>query len=230
MQEELVKQVSSPTLQHAVYTQLRELIVTGKLKPGTRLKEQWLSEQLGVSRSPIREAIVQLSRDGLVTMKARNGDFVTDYTPQDVREIYDVRLAIEQMAVRRGMSIATDETVKRLEEAAANGSNALRAQDIPRYAEMDQLFHFELVDAANNQRLSNLMRQMAAQIQAVRAFVALDIERVRQADEEHRQIITAYREGRVDDALDWVNRHIESVRDEVVAMLDSYESETFVDD
>lgn len=220
MSERHLKQISSPTLQSAVYAHLRELIIKGKLAPGTRLKEQQLSEQLGVSRSPIREAIVQLNRDGLVTTKARGGDFVTLYTPTDVREIYDVRLAIELMAVRRAVPRVTDEELRPLLEAAEECTSALRNGDIPVYGEKDQLFHFALVDLAQNRRLSEIMRQMAAQIQAIRAFVALDIERVRRAEEEHQKILEAIQARSTEEALAWVARHIESVSDEVAVMLE----------
>jgi len=221
MIEQHIKQIESPTLQSAVYTHLRELIVSGKLAPGTRLREVWLSEQLGVSRSPIREAIVQLSRDGLVTKKARNGDYVTHYTPKDVREIYDVRLAVELMAARRAIDHLTDARLHRLEQAAMECSSALQDGDIPLYGEKDQLFHFTLVDLAGNQRLSDILRQLAGQIQAIRVFVALDLDRVTRAEEEHQRIVQAFRDRSAKDALTWVERHIDSVAEDVVRILES---------
>lgn len=229
MDEGHIRPITSPTLQNAVYAHLRELIVTGKLAPGTRLKEQRLSELLGVSRSPIREAIVQLARDGLVTTKARNGDFVTWYTPTDVREIYDVRLAIEMMAMRRAVPKLTDAQLHRLEEAAAACTQALEAGDIPLYGAKDQLFHFTLVDLAGNRRLSEIMRQLGGQIQAIRAFVALNIERVRRAEEEHQRILECIRRRSVDEALSWLSRHIESVSDEVSQIMERHSRQAEAD-
>src|SRR5207237_3014802 len=117
------------TLWQRVYDHLREQILSGKLEPGAELAEVALSEQLGVSRGPIREAIGRLAAEGLVTVRPRRGAVVRSLSKDEFLELYQVREALEMMAVRLAVPKLEAEGIAELEELiAAMGGHAEREE------------------------------------------------------------------------------------------------------
>ena len=146
-------------LRDVVFSTLREAILKGELKPGERLMELQLAEKMGVSRTPIREAIRKLELEGLVLMIPRKGAEVAEITEKNLRDVLEVRCALEELAVQLACDRMDEEGIKAMKEASAEFCNTLDSDDITRIAQADVALHDIIVQATGNQRLIQLAVQ-----------------------------------------------------------------------
>ena len=128
-------------LRDVVFQTLRQAILKGELKPGERLMEIQLAQKLGVSRTPVREAIRKLELEGLVLMIPRKGAEVAEITIKDLEDVLEVRAALEELAVCDACENITEEQILALKEAADNFQAALESDDLVKCAETDMAFH-----------------------------------------------------------------------------------------
>jgi len=141
-------------LRDVVFNTLRQAILRGEFKPGERLMEIQLANKLGVSRTPIREAIRKLELEGLVIMIPRKGAEVADITEKSLRDVLEVRKALEELAVQLACEKITQEELEELEQAGENFKKVLnRSKDITEVAEADVRFHDVIYMATDNQKL-----------------------------------------------------------------------------
>lgn len=154
-------------LRSLVLDELRRLVVTGELPPGTRLVEDRLAEQLGVSRNPVREALQVLVAEGFVTVTPRRGAFVAQITPEQAEELFDVRTALEQLAARTAARRATDADVSRLREVLDRAKRATEAGDLDLLAALNTEFHSLVVEVGRNDYLALLLAPLARRVQWV---------------------------------------------------------------
>jgi DNA-binding GntR family transcriptional regulator len=145
-------------LRDLVVEAIRDAIIQGKLKPGDKIPEVELAEQLGVSRTPIREAIRILEQQGLVKTRPKNGTYIARLNPDELRDSLLVRAALEELAVRQALAQATEETwlalCDALENVVAAMKDALEGGDKIAEIELDTKFHTLLIDGASNNYLS----------------------------------------------------------------------------
>ena len=190
-------------LRGKVYKILRRGITSGKLEPGARLKEADLVEQLAVSRTPIREALNQLSREGLVEIIPRRGAFVKSWGKQEALEVLLLREVLEGLAGRLATATMTDRDIDSLEALMRDYEKGKLE-----YSEADRLFHEAIVDACGMERLKELIHNLYDSLQ-MRKILALsfnDKKRIKQSLAEHRQIIKALRD-RDEDAVETAIRN-----------------------
>jgi GntR family transcriptional regulator of gluconate operon len=155
-------------LPSAVADLLRERIIGGALEPGTRLVEASLAEQLDVSRGSIRDGLKLLGDEGLVLNLARRGTYVADLTPSDVREVYDVRAALEMRAVRLLVeSGPPPRSFPTLRETLAQIERSVAAGDAHRAFDLDLAFHTELYRLSGNTRLLGTFLRLLPMIRLV---------------------------------------------------------------
>mgnify|MGYP003299253459 FL=1 len=128
-------------LRDVVFQTLRQAILRGELKPGERLMEIQLANKLGVSRTPIREAIRKLELEGLVLMIPRRGAEVAEITEKSLRDVLEVRGALEELAVDLACERITEEDISKLKEAAKEFESTLSNEDVTKIAEADVKFH-----------------------------------------------------------------------------------------
>jgi DNA-binding GntR family transcriptional regulator len=185
-------------LRGEVYKIIREGITNGTLGPGTRLKEAELVENLGVSRTPIREALNQLSRENLVEIIPRRGALVRRWTKKDALEVLVLRETLEGLAARLAASRMTGKDIDSLESLMTDYENG-RLE----YVEADRRFHERIVNACGMERLKDLIWNLYDSLQ-MRKMLALSFEdkkRITESMEEHRRIIRALR-ARDEDAVE----------------------------
>ena len=151
-------------LRDVVFQTLRNAILKGELKPGERLMEIQLAQKLGVSRTPVREALRKLELEGLVIMIPRRGAIVADITVQDLNDVLEVRQALEELAVRKACDCATDEQLKALKQAANDFKRCTESEDLLGCVEADMEFHEIIYAATNNQRLQQLFLNLWEQM------------------------------------------------------------------
>ena len=147
-------------LRDVVFENLREAIVEGGLKPGQRLMEVQLAEQLGVSRTPVREAIRKLELEGLVVMIPRKGAYVANMSLKDVIDVLEIRASLEGLAASLAAERITDEDIKKLENIVEEFKNSINELDVEALLRKDVEFHECICKATNNKKLHQLMNSL----------------------------------------------------------------------
>ena len=178
-------------LRDVVFNTLRQAILTGELKPGERLMEIHLAEKLGVSRTPIREAIRQLELEGLVIMLPRRGAQVAHITEKSMSDVLEVRLALDELAVKLACERITDEEIERLREACIRFEEAVDSADIRNITSADVAFHDIIFAASRNNRLIQMMNNLAEQMYRYRFEYIKDDSGWQSLITEHRMITDA---------------------------------------
>ena len=203
-----IASVENLTLWQRVYDQLRVGILEGELEPGTELAEVALSEQLGVSRGPIREAISRLAAEGLVNVRPRRGAVVRSLSKEEFLELYQVREALERMAVQLAVPRLTETQLNEL--AALNEvMNASAAHDdIGGFFEANVAFHSRLLEASGNGTLQEVYRQLLGQLGRYRLRSLTLRGNLQRSVSEHAAILRAAKRGDADRAAQLMAEHI----------------------
>ena len=178
-------------LRDVVFNTLRKAILTGQLKPGERLMEVHLANQLGVSRTPIREAIRKLELEGLVIMIPRRGAEVARITEKSLRDVLEVRRALDALSVELACDRITQEDTNRLLEACAVFERAVREGDASVIASADVALHDIIVEATGNKRLQQLVNNLSEQMYRFRFVYIKEESRHDNLIAEHREIYEA---------------------------------------
>lgn len=179
------------TLREQVADHLREEILANRLAPGEELGEVALARSLGISRGPLREALGQLAAEGLVTIVPRRGAVVRRLTHQEFIDAYQVREALESLAIKLAVPRLDDGEKAELHRMAADMERAADAGDTDRFFEINRRFHARLVAASGNQKLVEVHRQLVAQMaRLMRQSVELR-GGMEQSAAEHRAILEA---------------------------------------
>lgn len=206
-------------LRDVVFNTLRRAILKGELKPGERLMEITLADQLGVSRTPIREAIRKLELEGLVVMAPRKGAKVASITERDLNDVLEVRKGMEVLAVSLACERITREEMERLEEIESRFQNLIEEGNLTELAEVDVEFHDTIYNATNNKRLVQLLNNLREQMYRYRMEYLKDIAVRRTLAEEHRSICAALRERDEKKALDCIKVHIDNQQKAIIRSL-----------
>ena len=207
------------TAHNHVYAKLRELISSRGVAAGERLDERALARALGVSRTPVREAISRLVSDGLIEHRPYQGNFVRRFTAEQVAGLYDVRGALEALAVREASGRLTDETLDAIRSALGTARAAHQEGDTAAFADADRVFHRILAKSSGNEALIQLLDNLDARIQLVRAAANRNPELVERTIVEREQILEALEARNADRAAALIVRHIDDVKQTVVQQL-----------
>ena len=197
-------------LRDVVFNTLRQAILRGELKPGERLMEIQLANKLGVSRTPIREAIRKLELEGLVLMIPKKGAEVAEITEKNLRDVLEVRKALEELAVKLACDRMTDEQMDKLKKAAKEFEEVLKTEDVTQAAETDVKFHDVIFMATDNQRLIQLLNNFREQMYRYRVEYLKNPEVFGQLLKEHEEIICHIRKGEKEKAVKIVCEHIDN--------------------
>ncbi|MBC7344236.1 MAG: GntR family transcriptional regulator, partial [Clostridia bacterium] len=196
-------------LREMVFETLREAIIEGKLSPGTRLMEAQLAEDMGVSRTPVREAIRKLELEGLVVMVPRKGAYVADMSTKDAAEVFEIRAALEALAAGLAAQRITDEEIEELERLLIKFNECLGKElDLQKVVDLDTEFHDVLYRASRNSRLMQILSTLREHIQRFRKLSLASPGRLKQAIEEHRRIVDAVADRNVALAQALAQEHI----------------------
>ncbi len=178
-------------LRDVVFQTLRQAILKGELQPGERLMEIKLAESLGVSRTPIREAIRKLELEGLVVMIPRKGAAVANITEKDTKDVLEVRRTLEMFAVEVACERITPEQLVQLKEAAKAFEASKGSMDLIRIAETDMNFHEIIYEATQNERLVQMLNNLRENMYRYRIEYLKDPNYYDSLVKEHQQILDA---------------------------------------
>ena len=202
------------SLRGRVFQKIREDILTGVYKEHDELREVSIGEELGVSRTPVREALRQLELEGLVTIVPNKGAYVTGITPQDVHDIYKIRSLLEGLCARWATEHITGRQIEELEEIILLSEFHLRkksAEQAEQVSELDGKYHKVLYEASNSRILEHVLSDFHKYVQMARMMSVGAKDRAERSIEEHRDILKAIKDKDPDKAEWLANQHIMKV-------------------
>ena len=210
-------------LRDVVFVTLRRAIQNGVLQPGERLMEIQLSRQLGVSRTPVREAIRKLEQEGLVITSPRRGAVVADITKADLEDVLEVRTVLEELAVRKACLRMGSKELAMLRQASEDFEECVRLGDLPACARSDEAFHEIISSFSGNRRLIHILKNIRGQVYRYRLASLKNKEMHPDLIREHRQLCDAISRADADAAAAIIRGHIERQR---LAILESIKKNT----
>ncbi|MEU7900716.1 GntR family transcriptional regulator [Nonomuraea sp. NPDC049152] len=184
-----------PTAQQFVLGELRRAITTGRLRPGSPIRQDALAEEFDVSRVPLREALKTLQGEGLVTYQAHRGYFVETLSLDDLREVYRIRELLEEEAVRQAVPRLGAEDLARLDRAQEEVERAAAAGEVQEMAAANRVFHLTLFECSGMPRLVRLIRTLWDSTDAYRSMYYGDGGNRERVVTEHRAVLDALRAG-----------------------------------
>ena len=206
-------------LRDVVFNTLRQAILTGELKPGERLMEIHLANRLGVSRTPIREAIRKLELEGLVTMIPRRGAEVAQITEKSMKDVLEVRRTLDALSAELACERISPEEEEALKKACQNFEEAVKTKDAKIIAKADVALHDIIAAATGNQRLIQLINNLAEQMYRYRFEYIKDASQHERIIQEHRIIYESIVKKDKVAASEMAKLHIDNQEKAVIARI-----------
>ena len=195
-------------LSEQVYRLVRLAIVTGRLMPGAALQETSITEHLGISRTPVREALLRLKEDGLILIKRQSGTFVAPVDADRVEEGIIVRESLEPRIAEIAAGRIDGQTLRQLTELTDRMAHAAAGQDSRAFIEADDQFHQVLIDASGHLHIASIIQKINAQLDRIRYLSVAEPLRAQVAIDEHRQLLAALSERDSDACGSLLRKHL----------------------
>lgn len=208
-----LKNIQTPTsLKVIAFQTIKEAIINGKLKPGNLYSEPDMARELGISRTPVHEAVLDLTSRGFLTLVPRRGFRIVELTEQEVRHLYTFRIILETAVVREIAFLMTDASIRRAEQIISKQSQMLKKKDWFGFLEMDRKFHSFLSSLTNNPYIISALENVRDLIDWV-GFKGLLVkeERMKEAVAEHFTIIEYLKSNNVEAAVLKMENHLRAV-------------------
>lgn len=208
-----------------VYESLSHAILTRQIKPGTHLVEQPLADQLSVSRISIREAIRRLAQDGLVEIIPSKGSFVVNLTPDDVKEVYQLRSALESIALKEIMTHEQNGKLAALDKLVTKMIDLEKKEDRLQGSTLDNQFHRTLMNLSGLSRTIKIWEQMSTQITMVIYAVSNYYPTYGGLSERHAKLVYLIRSGNLQVADAYLKEHIQEGAEQLLSAMQESERE-----
>ena len=212
-------------LRDVVFKTLRQAILKGELEPGERLMEIQLAERLGVSRTPIREAIRKLELEGLVLMIPRKGAEVAKISESNLRDVLEVRRSLEELAIDLACQRITAEELESLNKAEVDFKAAIGNGDAMQIAQTDEQFHEIIYNSTKNQKLVQILNNLREQMYRYRVEYLKDVESRKTLVEEHYAVYRALKARNQQQAVKDICIHIVNQQDAILRSLEQMNKE-----
>lgn len=210
-------------LREEVFNTLRDQILKGELSPGDRLMEIHLADRLGVSRTPVREAIRMLEREGLAITIPRRGAQVAKMTEKDLSDVLEVREALDELAVTKACENMSPEIIKKLESSVVDFKEAIKTGDPKRIVEADEAFHHIIYEAADNPRLLSITDHLKEQMYRFRFEYVREEKDYDKLINEHERLIEGLKAGDVESVKRDMHTHLENQVEAVKRIIREYD-------
>jgi DNA-binding GntR family transcriptional regulator len=199
-------------LREIVYEELKMQILKGQIVPGTRMMEVEMAEEMGVSRTPIREAIRKLEKEGLVTIEPRKGAYASQISTKDMVDILEVRQNMEGLAAYYAAMRMNDEQKKKLAEISEAYNKAVIENNTPDMIKYDTAFHHLIVEGSGNKMLVHMIEQLQELVLRFRYLYYDDFKRAEKMPREHKVIYDAIFTGDTEKARRAADVHIDRLK------------------
>ena len=203
-------------LREMVYEELKMQILTGAIIPGTRMMEVDLADEMGVSRTPIREAIRKLEKEGLVTIEPRRGAYASMISTEDMIEILEVRQDLEGLAAYFAADRMSPDKLAELHDVNEKYKDAVSRGSMEDMIAFDTKFHRDIVDSSHNKILVQMIEQLQELVLRFRYIYYDDFRRAENMYDEHEEIIKAIESGKPTEARYAADIHIERLKELVI--------------
>ena len=210
-------------LRDVVFNTLREAILKGDLKPGERLMELQLASKLGVSRTPIREAIRMLEQEGLAVTTPRKGAEVAKMTLKDMEDVLEIRDALDELAVRIACQKISDEQLRQLEDMKKILEKSTQTGNVKKIAEADVTFHDVIYEATGNPKLVTLLNNLREQVYRYRVEYIKDPKNYPTLIAEHEAILESLKNRDVKNAVEAMHVHVANQAEAVKTVIQEQE-------
>ena len=210
-------------LRDVVFNTLREAILKGDLKPGERLMELQLASKLGVSRTPIREAIRMLEQEGLAVTTPRKGAEVAKMTLKDMEDVLEIRDALDELAVRIACQKISDEQLKQLEDMKELFEKSTQTGNVKKIAEADVTFHDVIYEATGNPKLVTLLNNLREQVYRYRVEYIKDPKNYPTLIAEHEAILESLKNRDVKNSVEAMHVHVANQAEAVKTVIQEQE-------
>jgi len=201
---------------HKAYDYIYKEILSNRLLPGDPVSEADLASKLGLSRTPVREALKILDTEGLVKIIPNRGTFVTEISVQDVEEIFSLRELFELHALKTSYKFIPDDTLNMLEERI---KSVVKSDELEKHYEVDELFHSTIINHCGNSRLINFRNMINSQIMMMRKISSQDPNHFDISRTEHLEMIEALKARDLATAEELLSRHITSIKKRIIEVL-----------
>ncbi|MCU7712688.1 GntR family transcriptional regulator [Priestia sp. JV24] len=200
-------------LKDQAYNKIKELLTRGELSPGEFLSEGYLSEELGMSRTPIRSAIQRFEHEGIVRIHPKQGIYICDISIQQVNEIYEARSVLETFAIRKLSHAIKQHQIQALQDILTLQFEEIQKQDIYLSLKYDTEFHLKIMELAENKEMYEMFKSIEAKLSFYgQKVLTKKIDRLLQTYEEHLLIVTELEKGNVESAVHYMEEHLEKGR------------------
>ncbi len=206
------------------YHFLKEKILNLEIQPGEQVNIEEVTEKLGVSRTPVREAFLKLASEGLIEVRPRVGYFVVDITEQDIKDLFEVREIIETRATKKAAALLSDQELKNMQALIDESYDAVEAGDYQQFLANEIRFHGYLKDHIENKRLSAVMDSLNDLTHRERAMSILSVENIKETLIEHQRILDGLikRDGNL---AEWfMGEHLHNVSERLVGHLKEHKN------
>jgi DNA-binding GntR family transcriptional regulator len=217
---------SNLSLVNQAYQQLKRIILEHQVPLGGKLNEGELAAALGISRTPVREAINRLEKEGLVEILPQRGAFVVQFSEKDIYELFLIRENLEGLSAYLASEKINEKDLSKLEDCVQGFNKPFSEKDIQRYTKEDFKFHQTIVNLSGAQRLINLITTLYDHIRIFRLTTVGLSDRMKTSIEEHRRIIEALRKKDPDESEKRMRQHIRHVRDGVMGNIQFFLNHT----
>jgi DNA-binding GntR family transcriptional regulator len=215
----LPKIQSTPTLTQLAYQAIQQAILTLEFKPGELISAQNLSHQLGVSRTPIQNALLLLEQDGLVSILSNKGACVSRITAEDVEEILESRILLESYAARKAVNHLSSDELKQFEAILRKSEDLYSEGNAFEAATVSHQIHQLLLSKLDNCRLVGFVQQLDIQYTRIRLYSAHLMGRTQKSNKEHWLILEALKAGNAERASAIMSDHLSSVKEDILLSL-----------
>jgi DNA-binding GntR family transcriptional regulator len=206
-------------LREVIFNTLREAIIVGELKPGERLMEVQLADKMGVSRTPVREAIRKLELEGLVVMVPRKGAQVADLSVKDIMDVLEVRATLDGLATALSAQRITDEELKELRHVNTQFINYMEKDNLQGSIKKDVEFHDIIYRSSRNDKLIQIANNLREQVQRFRVIYLKDYSSPKAIIKEHADIIEAISEKNPLISQEFAQKHIKNQESTIISSI-----------
>lgn len=207
------------TLSSAIVEQLRQSILDGTHEAGTQLRQDFLADQYGVSRIPVREALFQLEAEGLVRIIPHKGAVVSGLSLEEINDVFDLRLMLEPRLLSRSGPRLAAADFERIDEAHAAFSAAIAARDTSQFGVLNARFHLSLYARADLPRTEGIVAGLLQVSERYTRLQLATLPAMRRAEADHGHLRTLCHEGAFDEACRFLRDHVEAVRGDLVRLV-----------
>jgi len=211
--------VGARTVNELAYERLSGLIFSGALGLGERLDERFLAERMGISRTPLREAIAQLASNGIVERRPYQGNFVRTFTLKQIHDLYEVRKELEALAVRLAAPRLQDEGLRELAETVARCRLALDENDTEAFEQTDRDFHATILRYSDNEALIAALARLSLHIQLLRHLANREPSLPEHTMHEREAILDAFTRGETETAIAIMREHIDGAHSAAISQM-----------